>query len=503
MRSDFIFGLENASWPAFAVNDSGMVVRANSAASSSFGGVAEGGGSSAASFWSQENDSTLEVFLARLERAPSASVPLKLRIRDGTTAVFQSYIALFSRDGQKLFLFQLFRTAAGMQAGQAGGSPAPESGVALRQKLDCALQLARSVALDFNNALTGILGHTSMLLDQLEQNHPWRRSLLEIEKSTGKAASVAADLATFSRQEKPAAPLAGNLNDLVRRATETFRVQGGTHITWKLQLEPHLFTAPLDELKMQQAFAKILENSLDALAGGGQITIRTRNQEVIEPASDENVRLVPGHYVCVEFEDDGVGIAPEILPRIFEPFFTTKGVPERRGLGLAWVYGIITTHGGRVAVTSTVGQGTCVRVYLPADKKIAKDFALQSEELIGTEAVLVIDDEELILTMLETVLSTFGYRVVTAKNGHTALEIFKQNATQIDLVITDMVMPRMGGRELIGKLRRLAPRMPIICSSGYSQPSSMDEEVLYLPKPFTCVQLLRKVKEALINSDTS
>jgi CheY-like chemotaxis protein len=201
----------------------------------------------------------------------------------------------------------------------------------------------------------------------------------------------------------------------------------------------------------------------------------------------------------VEISDNGCGITPEILPRIFEPFFTTKKEGGHRGLGLAWVYGIVTNHGGGVSVSSQVGVGTSVRVYLPAEKKIARDTAINPDNLTGVETILMVDDEDLLLTMGQTVLSAFGYRVLTANSGQKALEIIANTENKIDLVITDMVMPAMSGRELAEHIGRLKPGTPVLCTSGYVQPSEGETGASFLQKPFSSSQLLIKVKEVLAN----
>src|SRR6185503_7653242 len=227
-------------------------------------------------------------------------------------------------------------------------SPAPlpasasvEPGVALRQRLDCVLQLTRTVALDFNNTLTGILGHASLILSKIEPGSPWRGSLVEIEKAAEKAAEIAYDLAAFSWQDKPAASQkAGSLNELLTATTELFQ-SGGVNIIWALQFEPRLYSANFDEQKMQLVFIKILDNAVQAMGNEGRIILRTRNLDLAEPLQDANIKLPAGRYVCTEIADSGSGIAPEHLPRIFEPFFTTKQGPKHRGLGLAWVYGIV------------------------------------------------------------------------------------------------------------------------------------------------------------------
>jgi len=377
--------------------------------------------------------------------------------------------------------------------------PSGDVGLALKQKLDCALQLARTVALDFNNALTSILGHTSLILSKMEPNHPWRESLLEVEKSAAKAAEIANDLGTFSRQEKETrTQTAGNLNPLLQRSVEFFQQNSGAQpVTWTLQLDRKLFAARFDEAKMQQAFMKIMENSLQAVREQGRITVQTRNIELAEPTQDRNVQLVAGAYVCVEINDNGCGIEPEVLPRVFEPFFTTKLGGSHRGLGLAWVYGIVTNHGGGVAISSQPGTSTSVRVYLPAEKRVVHDEGAISDDLSGSQAILIVDDEDLLLTMGKTILSSYGYRVLTANSGEKALEIVSNKETPVDLVITDLVMPSMGGRELVEHIRKLVPTMPIICTSGYVWPAGQENGGAYLQKPFTSQELLLRVKQAL------
>jgi two-component system cell cycle sensor histidine kinase/response regulator CckA len=332
----------------------------------------------------------------------------------------------------------------------------------------------------------------------MEPSHPWRNSLMEVEKSAAKAAEIANDLGTFSRQEKETrGQAAGNLNQLLQRAMEFFRQNAGASpVEWKLGLERNLFAARFDEAKMQQAFMKILENAQQAITGYGRITVQTRNLELAERSQDRNVPLAPGAYVCVEIHDSGCGIPPEVVPRIFEPFFTTKGGPHR-GLGLAWVYGIVTNHGGGVAVSSEVGSGTSVRVYLPAEKKIIKDkTGLKAEDLSGTQTVLFVDDEDLLLTMGQTILSAYGYRVLTANSGLKALDILGGKET-VDLVITDLVMPAMSGRELIEHIHNQWPDMRILCISGYVWPAGQENQATYLQKPFTSQELLLKVKQVL------
>jgi CheY-like chemotaxis protein len=225
--------------------------------------------------------------------------------------------------------------------------------------------------------------------------------------------------------------------------------------------------------------------------------------ELTEPLQDRNAKLTPGNYVCVEISDTGAGIAPEVMPRIFEPFFTTKG-SRHRGLGLAWVYGIVTNHGGAVALSSQPDAGASVRVYLPATRKIVRAAPIALSDLSGTQTILFVDDEDLLLTMGQMILSSYGYTVLTANSGQKALEIFQSAKKKIDLVVTDLVMPNMSGRELTEQIHRVAPQTRVLWSSGYVRSSGPEETERYLQKPFTSQDLLRKVKQVLAaEADTS
>jgi signal transduction histidine kinase/CheY-like chemotaxis protein len=500
MKPDVVFGLENAAWPALLVNASGDVLMTNTVAKNLFGPALNGNPPALAAVWPAENGGSSADFLTRWEQAPAATNALKFRVATGAITAFTTAISQFTSDGKKCFALQLL-PGGGMPATTPEAKTAAGGDTALKQKLDCVVQLARTVSLDFNNALTGILAHTSLLLSKAEPDHPWRRSLLEVEKSAARAAEIANELAQFSRQEKETrrAP-AGNVNLVVGRCVEFFQNAHGAKFTWRLALERGLFTARFDEAKVQQALTKVFENAVESFGpGGGQISVQTRNVELTEPTQDRNVRLAAGDYVCVEIADSGAGIDAESLPRIFEPFFTTKKAPHR-GLGLALIYGIITNHGGGVAISSTPGVGTSARVYLPAEKTLIQQTTGDSKELRGTGTILMVDDEGLVLTMAETILSDFGYKVLTANSGQKALTLLAQPESKVDLVITDLVMPGMGGRELAEKIRQLDPHLPVMPTSGYVMAEDKKIGTGYLQKPFTSTELLLKVKSALEQS---
>jgi two-component system, cell cycle sensor histidine kinase and response regulator CckA len=494
MNPDLFHVLEGASWPALLVDVGGKILHANEAAVKAFGPAMEGPQRDIASIWSPENGTSAEQFLNQWESSSSAAFPLKYRVAGGGVSHYLTAVCEFPEGADNRFILQLLPHTPP----PAQRTGALDANSVHKQKLDCALQMARSVSLDFNNALTSVLGYTSLLLSKAEPDHPWRVPLVEMEKAAAKAAEIAADLAAFSRQEKESrGQQTGNLNAILQRCAESFQQSHKGRVEWQFQLERRLFSAKFDEAKMQQAFLKIIENSLEALKDGGHITIQTRNMQLAEPTQDRNARLAAGPYVCAEITDNGAGIEADLLARVFEPFFTTKSAPHR-GLGLAWVYGIVTNHGGGVAVSSRTGEGTSVRVYLPAEEAIVRENTEFFYDLRGSQTILLVDDEDLLLTMGETILTSYGYKVLTANTGQKALEIASKPDVQIDLLLTDLVMPSMSGRELVERFQQVSPSTRIICTSGYAMPASRQDADAFLQKPFTSQELLLKVKQSLM-----
>lgn len=511
-KTETAFVLRSANWPVLLVDAEGKIHASSQGARRLFGEMIEGQRTLGEAIWSEDNEISAEAFLRRFSQGSEKGLELRYREKEGGACTYLTQLCPFPAGGENFFLLQLFTKSGEVEPVVEVQMPSrtttdipsvPESlplvepASAQKQKLDCAMQLIRSVALDFNNALTIILGHASLLLGNADGKHPFRNSLREIEKSAQKAGQIAQDLADFSRPDKdPKGQQAGNLNDLVRKTVGSFRDANPTPAEWELTFEARPYAVHFDEGKLRQAIGKILENALQALEGPGKIQVRTKNFDFEDETRDGAVRLKPGSYFCVEMVDSGKGIPAEVLPKIFEPFFTTKKEQGHRGLGLAWVYGVVTNHGGSVAVTSDLNKGTSVRVYLPAQKRVVHDRSGENADLTGTQTILLIDDEDLLLTMGEMVLSSFGYRVLTANNAIKALEMFKQKAGEIDLVITDMVMPQMSGREVIERLRRVAPELKVICVSGFVRPPT-NENNNFLQKPFASQDLLRKVKQVL------
>ena len=487
--------LEHAAWPVFRVDKCRRICGVNKAAYEWFGERLETLQLSA--IWTIAQN---ELEWQQMWQNPGGARRLKLHDKNNNEVEVTALICRVQEPGHEELVFQVVADAPVPAPSPVAPAVAPqgvELNLAHKQKLDCALHLTRTVALDFNNALTTILGHSSFMLGQVEPNHPFRVSIAEIEKAGEKAAEIANQLALFSLDDKnKRSQVAGNLNVLLRRSVTLFQTPEREGIIWSLQFENKLYSASFDEAKMQQAFVKILENAVEALDNhGGQICVETRNLELSEATQDRTAPLAAGTYVCVEIKDDGRGIETDALPRVFEPFFTTKY--GHRGLGLAWVYGIVTNHCGGVAISSSPKQGASVRIYLPATRKIVEEKVLPEQSLKGTETILVVDDEEMVARLALMVLSSVGYRVMTAHNGEQALEVFARSNGKIDLLITDMVMPHMNGRELIEKVRALFPNTRIICSTACVRSVQSENDLNYLQKPFTSQGLLQKARQAL------
>jgi signal transduction histidine kinase len=500
VSSEIVFGLESAAWPALLVDPRGVVVRANATALTVFGPVLSAASPPLSSVWPADGE-TVEQFFKRWGASPFSTAQLKFRAAGGVVTDFSTTICTFNKDGKKWYVLQLLpmpepaaAAPAAATAEAGGGDPAA---LMTKQKLDCAMQLARTVSLDFNNALTSILGHTSLLLGKAESGHPWRHSLMEVEKSAAHAAEISNELGIFSSQEKQVQRVPpGNLNEMVARCVDFFKNNEGAKVTWTASLEKELFASRFDEAKIQQALTKVLENAVEAVGGSGMVLVQTRNVDLAEPAQDGTVKLNAGSYVCVEISDNGPGVEAVNLPRVFEPFFTTKR-PPHRGLGLALVYGIISNHGGGVALSSEAGKGASARIYLPAEKQLAGQSSVPDANLHGVESILVVDDESIILTMSETILSEYGYKVFTINNGQKALTLLSREDLRVDLLITDLVMPAMGGREVMERAHQLQPQLKILCMSGAVVAPDKQMGWAYLQKPFTSRDLLTKVRTAL------
>lgn len=497
-KMDVALLLDSAVWPALLVDPAGKVRRANKAAIDLFGSVVESDSCSITSILAAEKPPAAERFLAELERSAAAAITFNFKGKDGATAKIQTSVCAFTREGEKRFLFQLHGhgpAAAPTQAGETETTPARKSEP--KQKVDTATQLARSIALDLNNTLTSIMGHCSWILSHMEPDHKWRKSLEEIARATSKSADIAESLAAFSRSDKEKeAAVASNVNATLKRLQQEFRDAKGKPVEWVCQMEEQVYSARCDENKLNQVFSRVIENATESGAVQPRITVHTRNSDIEATLHDGTLRLAAGCYVCVEISDNGQGIPHEVLPRIFEPFFTTK--PGHKGLGLAWVYGAITNAGGGVAVSSLQGQGTTVRLYIPAHKRVLREANPAPAADVGSgKTILLVDDEDLVLSLGQTVLTAYGYKILTATSAEQALKILAEYEGIIDLAIVDWIMPRISGRELMDTIRAKYPSVAIMCTSGYAHVPGTTGNTDFLQKPFTTQKLLQRVKEKL------
>jgi two-component system, cell cycle sensor histidine kinase and response regulator CckA len=372
------------------------------------------------------------------------------------------------------------------------------------QKMEAVGSLAGGIAHDFNNFLTVILGYSEILLSEMAGGDPSREPILRISQAGEQAAGLTQQLLAFSRRQVMQMRVV-NLNELVRDYEKTFGRLLGEDIVLRSDLDPQLRPVKVDPVQMQQVLMNLAMNARDAMPQGGKLTFATRNVTIAADAAAEHSDLAPGDHVLLAVTDTGTGIDQATLPRIFEPFFTTKEVGRGTGLGLSTVFGIVKQSGGAVEVRSEPGQGTTFEVYLPACPAAAIDpMATKRLEKIpsGPETVLLIEDEAAVRLLTADVLRKLGYHVLEAADGEEAIRVAEKTTRPIDLVISDVVMPHLGGRQASERIRELQPNVRVLFVSGYTDDAIVRHGVLqaetpFLHKPFTPPMLAKKVREVL------
>ena len=375
------------------------------------------------------------------------------------------------------------------------------------QKMESIGLLAGGIAHDFNNILGGILGYASFVKTQVPKEDKIYPHLETIERSALRAAELTSQLLGFARGGKyVVGPLF--INDLVRETAELLRGTIETTIMMKTGLDPSSPVIEADASQMQQVLMNLCVNARDAMPGGGELTITTMRLE----APDAFLRSIPegkgGPFVRIEIGDTGIGIDKAIRGKIFDPFFTTKEKGKGTGLGLATVYGIVKNHNGFINVESEIGAGTTFSVYLPAvDAPAVKLQEIEARPLGGRETILVVDDEETIRMLVKDILEEIGYSVLSAGDGFEALELYKERDGKIGLVILDMTMPGMGGRETFEKLKELNPHVRAILSTGYSEDERARQMLAmgvkaFVQKPYRIDDLASTVRRILDSPET-
>jgi signal transduction histidine kinase len=373
------------------------------------------------------------------------------------------------------------------------------------QRMEAVGLLAGGVAHDFNNALTVILGYSDMILAQLRPGERMYEEVTAIGEAGRQASTLTSQLLAFSRRQI-LKPVILDLNALVSGTEKMLRRLIGEDITFTTRLDPALGSVRADRSQLEQVLMNLVVNSRDAMPTGGQIIIETRNVEPESAMSRQPDQRGPARFVLLAVTDTGCGMDEATKARIFEPFFTTKEMGKGTGLGLSTVYGIVQASGGCIEVDTAPGHGCTFRIYLPrlgSRQAAAARPGREPEELPrGTGTVLLVEDEGAVRSLGSRALRSAGYGVLEAKEGQDALRIIKGHRGPIDLLVTDVVMPRMSGRELADRVASLDPNLKVLFVSGYTDDAMVRHgvhaaQMAFLQKPFTPDRLVRKVYEIL------
>ena len=372
------------------------------------------------------------------------------------------------------------------------------------QKLEAVGKLAGGVAHDFNNVLTAILGSAELLLLDSPPGAPTREELDIIRDAATRAQDLIRQLLAFSARQV-LQPVVLDLNHLVKNVGKMLRRLIGEDIKLDSDLAPDLAAVRADPGQLEQVLVNLAVNARDAMPDGGRLAIKTFNAEITGEHVPLPNPIPPGRYVVLQLSDSGVGMSAETQARIFEPFFTTKEQGKGTGLGLATVYGIVRQSGGHITVESAPGAGATFRLYLPRVDEAVTPVAAPgtvAAPAAGRETVLLAEDEPLVRILARRVLEQAGYTVLAAGGGAEALETARRHDGPIHLLLTDVVMPEMSGRDLVRRLGELRPDVPVLYMTGYSEEAIarhgvLDPGTALIQKPFTPAALARKVREVL------
>ena len=371
------------------------------------------------------------------------------------------------------------------------------------QKLEAIGSLASGVAHDFNNLLTTILGYGELGLMKLAKDDPQREKLEAIYEAGHKASTLTRQLLAFSRKQVLEMKVI-NLNELLENLARMLRRVIGEDIQIKMHLEPSAGNIMADPGQIEQIVMNLAINARDAMLHGGYITIETQEVSLDEEYCKHHADVEPGTYVVFYITDNGTGMSPEIMDKIFDPFFTTKAKGAGTGLGLSTVYGIVKQHNGHIYVYSELGRGTTFKIYFPKVKKVADENHRKTYTAMegGTETILVADDEPSIRKLVRDTLEPLGYTIIEAANGEEALELYNRSAKKIDLLLTDVVMPKMTGKKLADSLSKQHPDLKILYMSGYTDnvivhQGVLDDNIEFINKPLVPSLLTKKIREVL------
>ncbi|HEY4184368.1 MAG TPA: ATP-binding protein [Polyangia bacterium] len=372
------------------------------------------------------------------------------------------------------------------------------------QKMEAIGRLAGGIAHDFNNLLSVVLSYSDMLITSNAVREPFAADLREIRGAAERAANLTRSLLAFSRQQV-LEPTVLDLNEVVRSMDKMLRRVIGEDIDLRWVADSALGRVKVDPGQIEQVLMNLAVNARDAMPMGGMLTLETANIDIGEDYVRDHVGVTPGPHVMLAVTDTGAGMSKEVQAKIFEPFFTTKDLGKGTGLGLSTVFGIVRQSGGHIWVYSEPGQGTTFKLYFPRTDQIAEGkarAAMPPASLRGSETVLLVEDDEQLRIVGQTILAKNGYRVIVADGPADALDQCEQVPDDIHLLVTDVVMPGMNGLQLATRATRLRPAMKVLYVSGYTNNTIvhhgvLDEGVAFLQKPITPDALLRKVREVL------
>ncbi|MBI4469601.1 MAG: response regulator [Acidobacteria bacterium] len=425
------------------------------------------------------------------------------KTKDGTLLYLEAHGAMTEYNERPAIIGTLLDVTERVRTEEA--LRASEEQLRQAQKMEAVGRLAGGIAHDFNNLLTAITGYSEILLDRVGAESSLRREIEEIQRAGERAAALTRQLLTFSRK-RLLQPVVLDLNSTVNDVEKMLaRVIGeDIQLTTDLAAEPGIVRA--DPTQLEQVILNLAVNARDAMPQGGRLTIRTVPVE-IGPSQASLLRIdaPPGPYMMLVVTDTGFGMDPETQSRIFEPFFTTKEHGKGTGLGLSMVYGIVQQSGGHIRVQSEPGRGTSFEIYLPRLQESADRLDVQGERRLppsGTETILLVEDDDTVRSLIYEVLHGCGYKVLVSASGDLALNICQGYKGRIDLVISDVVMPGVGGPELVGRISLLRPNAKVLYVSGYTEEAMLHRGVLdsgfaLLQKPFTPEKLARRVREVL------
>jgi PAS domain S-box-containing protein len=372
------------------------------------------------------------------------------------------------------------------------------------QKMEAIGRLAGGVAHDFNNLLGVILGQTELLHAESENNPSVHRRAEAIEQAGRRAAELTKQLLAFSRQEF-IEPRVIDANAIVLDIEKLLKRLVGEDVELTIRLQPNAGNIKIDPSQLEQVLMNLAVNARDAMPGGGKLILETACVELDDAYARQHLGAKAGDFLMLAVSDTGTGMDSQTMTRIFEPFFTTKMEGQGTGLGLSTVYGIVKQNNGYIMTYSEVGHGTTFRIYFPRVRETPelRDKKSQQEGFAkGSETILIVEDEEALRELARELLEANGYKVIEAERGENALRLVEGSQTPIDLLLTDVVMPGMGGKQLAKRLLELRPSLHVLYMSGYTDDvinnrGVLPENTLLLPKPFTRAVLLRKVREAL------